>query len=235
MRALLSSLPDPGPMPDDLVARITASLEEEQERRPVVRSLHEAARPHRPLWRTAGLAAAAAAVIGVGAGALLGNTAPGDLGALFGGSGGDSASAGTAASRAEGSAGGSAAPRVDPYSSDLARAATVSIHHTARAYTSDAFDAQAAALLGSSAEQAAPLSAEAPSIGPIATETGLRSCLAALATEAYTSATADLGTFDGKPAAVVVLTTGAGHTAYAVQRSCSTGHPALLKGPVHLP
>jgi hypothetical protein len=33
VRALLSSLPDPGPMPDELVARITRSLHEEQERR----------------------------------------------------------------------------------------------------------------------------------------------------------------------------------------------------------
>ena len=29
MRALLSSLPDPGPMPEDLVARITAALAHE--------------------------------------------------------------------------------------------------------------------------------------------------------------------------------------------------------------
>ncbi len=33
VRALLSSMPDPGPMPDELVARITQSLHEEQERR----------------------------------------------------------------------------------------------------------------------------------------------------------------------------------------------------------
>ena len=109
------------------------------------------------------------------------------------------------------------------------------IHHTARAYTSGAFDAQAAALLSSQGDAAAPFSAEAPAIGPIGTEVGLRSCLSALTTESWTTATADLGTFDGQPAAVVVLATGAGHTAYAVQRSCSTGHPALLMGPVRLP
>ena len=245
MRALLSSLPEPGPMPDDLVARITASLAEEQERRPVVRPLpevpvHEVARPHRPLWRTAGLAAAAAAVIGVGAGSLLTHTAPGELGALFGGSGNNSVSSAAGASNYEGSqadsrSGDAVAPKVEPSSSDKALAATVSIHHTARAYTSGAFDTQAAALLASPGDQAAPYGAEAPSIGPIGTEIGLRSCLSALTTDAYTTATADLGTFDGQPAAVVVLTTGAGHTAYAVQRSCSTGHPALLMGPVHLP
>ena len=235
MRALLSSLPDPGPMPDDLVARITASLAEEQERRPVPRPLHEAMRRHRPVWRTAGLAAAAAAVIALGAGSLLSGTSPGALGALFGGAGGDSASSGAAAASAESSAGGAAAPRADSPSTDKALAVPVSIHHTARAYTSAAFDTQAAALLASPGDQAAPFSAEAPSIGPIGTEIGLRSCLSALATDPYTTATADLGTFDGQPAAVVVLTTATGHTAYAVQRSCSTGHPALLMGPVQLP
>jgi hypothetical protein len=80
-----------------------------------------------------------------------------------------------------------------------------------------------------------PLAAESPTIGPIATEVGLRSCLTALTGEPFTAVTADLGSFDGKPAAVVVLTTDAGHTAYAVQRSCSTGHPARLAGPVSLP
>ncbi|WP_203230470.1 hypothetical protein, partial [Segeticoccus rhizosphaerae] len=33
VRALLSSLPEPGPMPPELVARITASLEREQQER----------------------------------------------------------------------------------------------------------------------------------------------------------------------------------------------------------
>ena len=244
MRALLSSLPDPGPMPDDLVARITASLAEEQERRPLVhplaevRSLHEVTARKRPLWRTAGLAAAAAAVIGIGAGSLLSGTAPGSLGALFGGSSNDASSAAAGSSGPAGSGNGAAGSSADSRAGSGAKAeaaVAVSIHHSARAYTSGSFDAQAEALLASPGDAAAPLSAEAPSIGPIATEVGLRSCLSALTTEAWTTATADLGTFDGQPAAVVVLDTGAGHTAYAVQRSCSTGHPALLMGPVRLP
>lgn len=230
MRALLSSLPDPGPMPGDLVARITASLADEQGARPLVLPLHGAARPHRPIWRTAGLAAAAAAAIGLGAGTLLTDTAPGDLGALFGSSGNDSAASGAAVSR-EASGGA-------PASSDAkaqAVAPAVSIHHSNTTYTSAHLAEQAAALLTSSVEPMAPLSAESPGLGPVATEIGLRSCLSALTTEPFTTATADLGSFDGQPAAVVVLTTGAGHTAYAVQRSCSTGHPAPLAGPVHLP
>ena len=52
MRALLSSLPEPGPMPADLVARITASIAAEQQHRAVAVPIHPA-RNHRPVWRTA--------------------------------------------------------------------------------------------------------------------------------------------------------------------------------------
>jgi hypothetical protein len=113
--------------------------------------------------------------------------------------------------------------------------APVTIHHSNTSYTSASFDTQARALLSSAGEAVPPLAAESPTIGPIATEIGLRSCLTALTGERFTAVTADLGSFDGQPAAVVVLTTAAGHTAYAVQRSCSTGHPARLAGPVRLP
>lgn len=237
VRALLSSLPEPGPMPDDLVARITASIAAEQKTRAGVLQLHDGRRGRRPVWRTAGLAAAAAAVIGIGGGSLLTGTAPGNLGALFGGN--DSATAGAESAAREtsrdDSAGGSSGGHTSAGSWADAATAPVAIHHSNTAYTSASFDAQARALLSSGEEEVPPLAGEAPTIGPIATEVGLRSCLTALTGESYTAVTADLGSFDGQPAAVVVLTTDAGHTAYAVQRSCSTGHPARLAGPVRLP
>ncbi len=237
MRALLSSLPDPGPMPDDLVARITASLAAEQTARPVVHPLHRAGRPHRSLWRTAGLAAAAAAVVGVGAASLLTDTAPGNLGALFGGSSNDAASGAAAVSREHAGSDTNGAGGAETWGDAKAQSAApaVSIHHSETAYTSDHLGDQARALLASAGDPVPPLGAESPGIGPIATVVGLRSCLSALTTEPYAAVTADLGSFDGRPAAVVVLTTDTGHTAYAVQRSCSTGHPARLAGPVNLP
>ena len=70
-------------MPEHLVARIQASIAAEQADRARVVPLTPR---RRPLWRTAGLAAAAAAVVAVGGASLLTGTAPGDLGAaLFGG------------------------------------------------------------------------------------------------------------------------------------------------------
>lgn len=225
MRALLSSLPDPGPMPEDLVTRITASLAAEREGHAPVEPI---AHRRRPLWRTAGLAAAAVAVIGIGGTSLLTSTAPGDLGALFGNGGGDTSSAaGEAATRDSG--GGVGGER--PQSSTVA----MSVHHSNTAYTSAALADQANTLLADPGETLGPNDPESPGIGPIGTETGLRSCLAALTSEAFAQVTADLGTYEGTPAAVLVLTTDTGHTAYVVKRSCTTGHPDVLAGPTPLP
>lgn len=240
MRALLSSLPDPGPMPEHLVSRITASLAAEQAGRyaagsPHEGEVHELRRPSRPVWRTAGLAAAAAAVIGIGAGSLLNGTAPGTLGALFGGSSGnDSSAAGSAPASAD-TSGGANAGRDSGGSRAESASSVVTIHHSAHAYTSTDFATQAGAFLAAPGDALMPLSAESPAIGPIGTETGMLECLSALATGPWQTATTDLATFDGKPAVVVVLSTDTGHTAYAAQRSCSTGHPARLAGPVTLP
>jgi len=241
MRALLSSLPDPGPMPEHLVSRITASLAAEQAGRYAAGSPHEGEvhelrrTPRRPVWRTAGLAAAAAAVIGIGAGSLLNGTAPGTIGALFGGSGNDSSAAGSAPASGDTSGGASGAGRDSGGAKAESGSSVVTIHHSAHAYTSADFAQQAGAFLAAPGDALMPLSAESPAIGPIGTETGMLECLSALATEPWQSATTDLATFDGTPAVVVVLTTAAGHTAYAAQRSCSTGHPARLAGPVTLP
>lgn len=228
IRALLGSLPEPGPMPDHLVARITASIAAEQAHRGAVVPL--AHRRHSP-WRTAGLAAAAAAVIGIGGTSLLTSTSPGDLAGLFSGSDSQASSAGGPAARdrtAESAPGDSSGPGA--YS-----AAVVSVHHSATAYSTAAFAGQAQRLVTSPGAALAPGAAESPVIGPIGTQQGVISCLSALTTEPFAQVTADLGTFDGAPAAVLVLTTDTGHTAYAVRRSCTAGEPALLAGPTPLP
>lgn len=227
IRALLGSLPEPGPMPDHLVARITASIAAEQSLRSTVRPLTR----RRPLWRTAGLAAAAAAVIGVGGTSLLTSTSPGDLAALFRGSGSDTPSSSAGAGREQASEG---EPR-DSSGMGAYSATVVSVHHSAKAYSTAAFAGQAQRLLSSPGAALGPSAPESPGIGPIGTQRGVLSCLSALTTEPFAQVTADLGTFDGTPAAVLVLTTDTGHTAYAVRRSCTAGQPGLLAGPTPLP
>lgn len=83
IRDLLASLPDPGPMPPDLVARITSSIAQEraalgraEATDPVVTPLVR----RRPLWQRAGLVAAGLLVVGA-AGSTLTGTTPADLAA----------------------------------------------------------------------------------------------------------------------------------------------------------
>lgn len=235
VRALLSSLPDPGPMPADLVARISASIAAEQSSRSAADLAPVVPLRRRGVWRAAGIAAAAAVLIGVGGVAMITGNSPGDVSALFGGRDNH---ADTAASAESGAAkdsqsltdsGAGAAPRM---SSPVGE---VTVHHSGTAYTAAGFATQARSMLSTPGTPIPSLSAEAPSIGPIGTETGIRTCLSALGADPSAVVTADLGTFDGIPAAVLVLTTDTGHTAYAVQRICSTGQAALLAGPTQLP
>lgn len=236
MRALLSALPDPGPMPEDLVARITAALRQEQATRSaddvhvplagpdaagagIVPTLAGHRRRHGRLqWL--GAAAAVIAVGGVGGGAVL-HSQGSSLSALL--SGGASSSSSLA------SATGSERHVAD------GRAGAVSIRFTDTAYDAAALAAQAGSLAGGPLTPMQPLQPESPAIGPIGTAMGARTCATALGIAPSAHLYVDVGTFEGRPAAVLLADTGGGRTAYAVQRSCTTGHPGLLKGPVTVP
>jgi hypothetical protein len=111
----------------------------------------------------------------------------------------------------------------------------VAVHHTGRDYTSSALADEAAEMAAAPGATLAPLAAETPSLGPIATPQGALACLSALSSSPASTLTVDLGTFEGAPAALLVVASPSGRTAYAVERRCSTGQPALLAGPVALP
>ena len=81
----------------------------------------------------------------------------------------------------------------------------------------------------------APLAAESPSIGPAGTAVGLEPCLDALHLEPASRVMADLATFEGSQAVVLVVSSGTGQTAFAVRRTCTAGHTSPLAGPVSLP
>ena len=227
VRALLGSLPDPGPMPDDLARRISASTAAEQERRSAPSpggTVHPLRR--RSPWRALGVAAAAAVVVGVGGAALFsglgGSPGTGVAGAF--------SSAGDSAARAESAGGGATTDSGAP-----ALALPVAVHHTERDYTGAGLAVEAAEMAAAPGATMAPLAAETPSLGPIATPQGALACLSALSSSPASALTVDLGTIEGVPAAVLVVTSPSGRTAYAVERRCSTGQPALLAGPVALP
>ena len=247
MRAVLANLPEPGPMPDDLVARISAALTVEAQRGDGIDQLwnldhdHAAARSGRqdepdagaqvvPLRRRLGLRhlLVAAAVVGVlGLGGFLVKSVPGDVVASFGTIGGSS-DAGVAADSAAGSGRESAlvAPR--------AGSGDVVVVMSGVDHTSDRLDVTARELDDGTLDPIADLSAESPSLGPIATPIGARSCAAALGIPADAGILVDVSEVDGVSAAVLVVHSDQGRTAWAVDRSCTTGNTGLIRGPVSL-
>ena len=233
--ALLAEAPGSGPMPADVATRIQLALADEARLRvgrgplphaggePVADMAGRAGgvvrlpgrRRPRP-WVALAAVAAAAAVVAVGASALQATMRPNPAAVVVG----DTSTVGPAAT-----------------SPPPAPAPAVTKPHlqlSTTDYTEGTFAAQARALLDDPATALPDLAAESPSLGPIATPVGLASCLGALG--AGTGAvTADLATFDGRPAAIIVVTDGGTSTAYAVERNCSPGNVTALAGATPVP
>lgn len=260
MRAVLSSLPDPGPMPPEVKQRLWAALSHEQQARargeinPVplaAAPVHDlqahreqralrASEPARRPRRHHGLLVAAAVVglAAVGGGGLV--TAIGGPGAVINALDGthDNAAAGASAQQesAEQDAaapGATAAPpQAAPSPSERALdPGEVRVVSSDEAYASSTLASQA----GDTVKRA-PILVPAQETGPLATPTAVRACAAALGVPVTDGVLVDLAQVDGKPAAVVIRQDASGRlTAYAVARTCTTGSPATIAGPVDLP
>lgn len=248
MRALLRGLPDPGPMPDDLVHRIQASLAELEPLNgagdsDVSANVSRGTSSDRPSWWTRhGSHAAIAAVVLIGGGALASVPFRDGLGSSADSA--DSAASGTSEQGQDLSKTYStpdpdaAAPLGDPARRAAGEAVLgpVAVRLSDRSFSTSNLAAQVASGTSGSPVPTMPsLAAESPGIGPIGTETGVRSCLVALGLPRATRADVELSTVNEAPAAVLVVTLGRERTAYAVGRDCTTGNPSLLAGPVTLP
>jgi hypothetical protein len=257
MRALLASLPAPEPMPVDLVARISAALADEVGPGDGIEQLwhlsddgtdavpptgqaqdgqaDSPARvltfPRRVRRRHLGVAAAVVGVLGLG-GYVMGSVDGGVMAALTAGSS-DSAADSGAASEAAGSADtrGKAQALVAP----AAGSGDVAVVMSGVDHSSDRLEVTASALDDGTLDPIAELSAESPSLGPIATPLGARACADALGIPADAGILVDVSEVDGASAAVLVVHSAAGHQAWAVDRSCTTGATGLIRGPVALP
>ncbi len=233
VRALLSALPEPDPMPAYLVERINASLTAEQSQRAASFSRERVTplvaagrrRPGPVLFAIAG----AAAVVMV---AVLGTS-------LFkinqtGGSA-TSLSAAVAPSHSRSS---SAAPP-NAYGNALPDTAStaplVQIRQSQMRYTSAEFAAQARALGNAVFGESQLKAADRQSLGPLDTPAGLTDCLRAVGVVNPKMVRADLAFYEGVPAVIIVATTNDVPTAYAVGRECSPANAALLHPATPLP
>ncbi|NUO90148.1 MAG: hypothetical protein HOQ18_04895, partial [Dermatophilaceae bacterium] len=174
-----------------------------------------AGRP-RPIYLVAAVAAAAA-VVAVGASALHVTKRPNGAAIV-----GDTRTSGSSPTSGAAANGG------------------LHIQLSTTAYDGGNLATRARALLDHPGQALRDLAAEAPGIGPIGTPIGLEACLEAIGAldashPSPEAVSADLATFEGRPAVVVVVTNGGTSTAWAVERSCSTGTPGVLKGATPVP
>jgi hypothetical protein len=236
VRAILSALPEPDPMPAYLVERISASLAAEQAQRadahsgtsvsPMLATLRR--RRGRLLFAIAG-AAAAVVLFGVAGNTLL----------TTGQTTNASTSAGSAITSGAREADGLAAPSVKgatPPSADdkaapgrFSKSAPVLIRLSDVRYTKANFVAQASNLRSATFASIQPLATGSPDLGPIGTDVGLTDCLKAIGADGAQTVQADLAFYEGQPAVIIVATTDAKPTAYVVGRECSQAHADLLR------
>jgi hypothetical protein len=243
VRALLASIPDPGAMPERFAGRIEAALREEARLKvdpgPLTSDeldnavlaplLRQRQRP-RPLLAAAAVAAAAA-VVAVGGSALhLSKRANGEA------SLGDPSAVVTTPGRPSVSATAPTPTGASPASSASSSDPNLHIQLSRTAYDAANLPVRARALLTKPDAPVQVLAAEAPLLGPIATPTGLTSCLRELGVPLGSVVHTDLATYEGRPVAVIVVSAGpGGDTAWVVRRSCTTGAPAIVQGAIPVP
>jgi hypothetical protein len=232
VRALLSGLPEPEPMPSYLVERINASLTTEQSQRasqfsgavviPLTRTSRR--RPGRLLFAIAG--AAAVVLVAVAGGSLLKINQPTASTAHV-------ASALTPADRAAGSP---APPGTDKAVPDAASApALIQIRVSGTKYTKAGFATQAKTLSRAEFGPSQLKEATSPGAGPMDTEAGLTDCLRAVGVMDAKMVRADLAFYEEVPAVIIVATTNGVPTAYALGRGCSLASAPVLHPATPLP
>jgi hypothetical protein len=219
VRALLSSLPDPGPPPPDVVDRINRTLQALQEQaagqapaRAVTGASVVAMRPRRPRHRALWLAAAAAVVLG-GGGAVVSQLAS------------DTSANDTAASVASGSA--------SPQGSSGAGARGVAPAEPGGRVYASGTDYRRADLVRQAQALLAPgrrvLLAERPAAaGLLADPTVVIACVRAVGGSPDALLAADVATYEGHPAVVLVLTRPSGRQVLVADRGCRPGAATLL-------
>lgn len=215
MRELLASLPDPGPMPDDVMQNIQSALAEEQQQRsgdhanvsPLLNRTSESGES-RPRERS-GAARWLRPLAAVGAAAAVG------IGALAGYQSLSGSDAAPVANPPNASSDGGGQDAIDRLKS------RVSIQQSGRDYTRRGLATQAAALKHPAGAGKPQPSASEDGGAPLLSRAGLVSCVQdVIGGGVPDRISADLGQYEGEPAVIVVVTDKGKSTAWVVSRTC---------------
>lgn len=243
MRDLLANLPDPGPMPEHVSARIEAALRVEQKARTSDGAAHEnvtplVARNDRAEQndRAAGSSSTSAdtarpsrtqrwlrPVAGLGAAAAIGIGALAGVNALNGDKDAPPAAAPSTQQPGESAPdGGSITDRI-------------SIQRSGTDYTAGGLATQTASMKngGTQTSRGSGDSGDSADEGDGGTAASLLQCIQKLGDEvadAPDHISADLGRYEGKPAIILVITKGSKNTAYVMNRDCGSDD-AKIAGP----
>ena len=112
-------------------------------------------------------------------------------------------------------------------------AGSVHVQISNTAYTKDSLVTQAQALIASPGPDASV--GDAPSAGPLVTQAGAAACVNALSASDAGAVSIDLATYDGQPAAIVVVRRSDTTSVYAVQRDCGDGDAGVIQDAVQVP
>jgi len=122
---------------------------------------------------------------------------------------------------------------IPPAGSTAGSAGSVHVQISNTAYTKDGLVTQAQALIASPGPDASV--GDAPSAGPLVTQSGAAACVDALGASDAGAVNMDLATYDGQPAAIVVVRRSDTTSVYAVQRDCGDGDAGVIQDAVPVP
>ncbi|HEY8306902.1 MAG TPA: hypothetical protein VIG79_09490 [Lapillicoccus sp.] len=122
---------------------------------------------------------------------------------------------------------------IPPAGSTAGSAGSVHVQISNTAYTKDGLVTQAQALIASPGPDASV--GDAPSAGPLVTQSGAAACVDALGASDAGAVSIDLATYDGQPAAIVVVRRSDTTSVYAVQRDCGDGDAGVIQDAVPVP
>jgi hypothetical protein len=122
---------------------------------------------------------------------------------------------------------------IPPAGSTAGSAGSVHVQISNTAYTKDGLVAGAQALIASPGPDASV--GDAPSAGPLVTQSGAAACVSALGASDAGAVSIDLATYDGQPAAIVVVRRSDSTSVYAVQRDCGDGDAGVIQDAVPVP